>query len=211
MDAIEQSRGAVRQLMRSIARAVNGVSGGRITPNQVTLFSLVAHFGVGWAIIEQQLLLAGGLLVVFGLMDTLDGELARLQGRDSAAGVVLDASADRYKEGIVFSALAVYFAQAGDVWLVGASAMALAASFLISFVKTKGEAVLAAGSGSKSAASLNRELGNDTFFRFEIRVTLVVIGLLSGWLAPVLYLLATAGLVAAWLRYLEIERRLKHL
>jgi CDP-diacylglycerol--glycerol-3-phosphate 3-phosphatidyltransferase len=197
--------------MRSIARAVNGVSGGRITPNQVTIVSLLAHFGVGWAIIQQRLVLAGLLLIVFGLMDALDGELARLQHRESPGGVVLDASADRYKEGIIFGALAVYFAQLDNAVLVGASVMALAASFLISFVKAKGEAVLAASAPGKSAVRLNRELGKDTFFRFEIRMALIVIGLLSGWLAPVLYLLAAGGVLAGWLRYMEVERRLRSL
>jgi phosphatidylglycerophosphate synthase len=208
MDAIEQSRSAVRRVMRSIARALNGVSGGRITPNQVTLVSLLAHLLVAWAIIEQRLVLAAVLLVVFGLMDALDGELARLQQRESPSGVVLDAAADRYKEGLVYSALAFYFAEQSQNLMVAMSVLALSASFLISFVKAKGEAVLAVGGFHPSAQSLNRELGSGTFFRFEIRMALLVLALLSGWLEPALILLAVGGLIAAVLRYIEIDRRL---
>lgn len=209
MDAIEQTRDAVRRIMRSIASALNGASGGRITPNQVTIVSLLAHFGVAWAIIDGGFVLAAILLIVFGLMDSLDGELARLQGRSSNAGILLDASSDRYKEGIIFAALAVYFAELGDTWAVGASVMALAASYLVSFVKTKGEAILSVSTDIKTASELNKELGNDTFFRFEIRMALVVLGLLTGWIEAVLYLLAVGALIAAILRFVEIERRLR--
>lgn len=211
MDAIDRIRSLVRTAMAQIARAVNGASGGRITPTQVTVASVLFHGIIIWAVIDGRLVLAGILLVVFGLMDTLDGELARLQHKTSNSGIVLDAAADRYKEGLIYAGLAAYFSKQNQTDMVLLSVLALSASFLITFVKTKGEAVLAEHSHGGDAQALNRGFGNETFFRFEIRMALLVIGLVSGGLKPVLYLLATAGLVAAVLRYIEVDRRLKRL
>lgn len=211
MDAIERIRSLVRTVMAQIAKAVNGASGGRITPSQVTITSVLLHGVIAWAVIDGRLVLAGVMLIIFGLMDTLDGELARLQGKASNSGIVLDAAADRYKEGLIYSGLAVYFSELNDTRLVFVCVLALSASFLITFVKTKGEAVLAEHSHTGDAQTLNRGFGNQTLFRFEIRMALLVVGLLSGWLGPVLYLLAIGGLISAVLRYIEVDRRLKRL
>lgn len=211
MDAIERIRSLVRTVVAQIARAVNGASGGRITPAQVTVASVLLHGLIVWAVIDSRLVLAGVMLIIFGLMDTLDGELARLQGKASNSGIVLDAAADRYKEGLIYAGLAVYFSELNNSRLVFVCVLALSASFLITFVKTKGEAVLAEHNHAGDAQALNRSFGNETFFRFEIRMTLLVIGLVTNWLPPILYLLAIGGLVSAVLRYNEVDRRLERL
>lgn len=199
----------VRGVMRSIARALNGASGGHITPTHVTVASVLLHGVIAWAIIDERLVLAGIMLIVFGLMDTLDGELARLQKSQSNGGIILDASADRYKEGLLYTGLASYFANLGQTRLVALSVLALASSFLITFVKTKGEAVLATTRPVDDPQALNRSLGDATYLRFEVRMALLVFGLLTGWLAPILYVLAAGGLVAAIIRFSEVDRRLR--
>jgi phosphatidylglycerophosphate synthase len=86
--ALDTIRNNVRKFMRSIARFLNTISGGKITPNMVTITSLVAHLPIAYFIATGSHFLAAGLLVVFGLMDALDGELARLQKKDSPAGML---------------------------------------------------------------------------------------------------------------------------
>lgn len=209
MDAIERLRSLVRGVMRSVARALDGASGGHITPTQVTIAGVLLHGVIAFAIIKERLVLAGIMLVVFGLLDTLDGELARLQKRQSNSGVVLDATADRYKEGLLYTGLAVLFAERGQTDLVALSVLALTSSFLITFVKAKGEAVLATIDKVDDAHALNHSFGENTYLRFEIRMALLVIGLISGWLQPILYILAAGGLAAGIIRFMEIDRRLR--
>lgn len=209
MDIVERTRSVVRKLMGQIARAINGASGGRITPTHITVSGVLLHALIGWAIVQDRLVWAAIMLVFFGLMDTLDGELARWQKKATASGIVIDAAADRYKEGIIYASLAYYFAQNAQPGMVLVTVFALSSSFLITFVKTKGEAVLATHAQLTDPQLLNRSFGDETFLRFEIRMALLVIGLLSGWLEPILYVLAIGGLVSAIIRYVEVDHRLR--
>src|SRR5688572_18929654 len=95
---LEACRRLIRAPLRIIARWLNHVSGGRLSPNAVTLTSLAMHLPVTWLVASQKLLLAAILLVIFALFDALDGELARLQNRTSLSGMLLDSTADRMKE-----------------------------------------------------------------------------------------------------------------
>src|SRR6185295_9921593 len=99
MDTI---RSAVRAVVRTLARLLNKVTGGHITPAMVTYTSLLAHIPIAWLIATSHNLWAAGLLVVFGLFDVLDGELARLQGSASQAGMLLDSVTDRVKEVLLY-------------------------------------------------------------------------------------------------------------
>src|ERR1700712_190246 len=89
---------AVRKFMREIAKLLNHISGGRVTPNGVTWFGFAMHIPIALLIATDHLVWGGVLLIVFGLFDTLDGELARLQNRVTSNGGFLDASTDRFKE-----------------------------------------------------------------------------------------------------------------
>src|SRR5437868_1204141 len=111
MKLLDAIREFVRQIMHQVAAALNRLTGGKLSPNAVTMAGLLAHVLIailiakghfGWAVI---------LLIIFGLFDTLDGELARLQHRDSAAGMLLDAVTDRMKEILLYAGIAFYFVE----------------------------------------------------------------------------------------------------
>ncbi len=59
--------------MRHVARALNYLSGGKLTPNQVTISGLLAHVPIVWLIATGHGVIAGVMLIIFGLFDTLDG------------------------------------------------------------------------------------------------------------------------------------------
>ena len=88
----------IRLFMQQIAKALNKLSSGKISPNFITVFGLLAHIPIVYFIAQGQLKIAGILLIIFGLFDTLDGELARLQNKESAYGQLLDSITDRMKE-----------------------------------------------------------------------------------------------------------------
>ena len=79
-----------------------------ITPNRVTWVS--AGIGgplTGWLIIQEQFWLATALVVVSGLMDGLDGDIARERNLTSIEGGILDSVLDRYVDFFLIAALIV--------------------------------------------------------------------------------------------------------
>lgn len=167
-------RKAVRAVVRLIAKVINSLTRGQLKPDYVTMLSLLGHFLIFWMIIGDHTLRAGGLLIVFGLMDALDGELARLQGSAGSRGMILDASSDRIKEGLLFSALVYRFAYYEEpVWAM-IVALTLCGAFAVSYIKAKGETAIA--SKMKDANKANR-IFQDGFMRYEARMALLVVGL----------------------------------
>jgi len=193
--------------MRAFARLLNHISGGRITPNAITWFGFAMHLPIAWLIATGHLVWAAILLVIFGLFDTLDGEMARLQKRVSNAGGFLDASTDRFKEVLLYSGAAYYFLHTSHptytVWAVAACG----ASICVSFVKSKGEAVVSAAGLKLPYPELNRMFGGG-LFPFEIRMTLLVLGLLVSQLGPAIVIIALGSAWTAGQRLVIISRRL---
>lgn len=91
------------------------------------------------------LLLASGLVFLGGgLLDFLDGGLARYRGRVSSSGALLDSVMDRLSEGVLFAGLAVYTVLADlsvgeSVVMLVFVVLALLFSQLVSYVRARGE------------------------------------------------------------------------
>ncbi len=191
--------------MRSVARALNSASGGHISPNQITIVGLLAHLPIAWLIASRQNLWAAALLIIFGLFDTLDGELARLQKRESAGGMLLDASTDRIKEVMLYIGASYSIIASGRPDLAPWAVAACGASLCVSYIKAKGETAVAGG--RLSVFEVNR-LFQDGLFRFEIRMFVLIIGLLSGRLALAVVIIAIMSSLTAFGRLIKISRKL---
>jgi CDP-diacylglycerol--glycerol-3-phosphate 3-phosphatidyltransferase len=207
MGPLDGCRRLVRSGARRIAKALNKLSGGRITPDSVTYTSLLGHVLIALLLANRHVLWTALLLVIFGLMDTLDGELARLQKRASTAGMLLDASTDRMKEGLIYIAAAYYFVQQGHpLWAVWAVA-ATAGAILVSYIKAKGETAVA--SQGADHATVNH-LFQDGLMRYEIRMVVVILGLLLAHLGWAIVLLAILSWLTAFGRLSRITSYLRH-
>lgn len=132
-DPIAPPRGAFGRSLLGIANAL------RITPNVLTLLGFAGVCLVAVLIINRQWVLAGFLYIAFSLGDSLDGTLARAQGRASPFGAFLDSTLDRLAEGVILGALGVTFAEHGQQWIVAACFIALTASFLVSYTRARSE------------------------------------------------------------------------
>jgi CDP-diacylglycerol--glycerol-3-phosphate 3-phosphatidyltransferase len=167
-----------------------------ITPNQVTVAGTLFTFVAGALAGLGQLRLAGIVLALSGTFDILDGALARATKRSYPYGAFLDSTFDRYSEGAVYVGVAVYFLNQGDRfmrWEVLACMMALAGSFLVSYVRAR-------------AQSLGFQCDSGIFARPE-RVVVTVAGLVIGvwWvLFAVVAALAVLTNVTAVQRILEV-------
>ena len=202
---LDYIRSSVRSVMRQVAHLLNALSAGHITPNSITIIGLLAHIPIAWLIATRHNLKAAVLLVIFGLFDTLDGELARLQKRDSAAGMLLDSVSDRAKEVLLYTG-ATYAISLSDRPLMAAwAAAACGASLLVSYVNAWGEAVA-------TRINLSGHKTNKAFrtgiMTFEIRMVTLLLGLLSNRLILAVVVIATLSSLTAIWRLVNIMRRL---
>ncbi len=182
----EQLRAAVlRYVELPGARTFNAIG---LTPNSITLigFSVCAAaavlVGFGWPLI------AGIVFLLGGILDLFDGALARLTGRDSPFGALLDSVFDRLGEASLFVGLGVYYLL-GD--LAPQQLMLSMLSVLLGLVFSQGVSYLRA-----------RGEGLGAFTRSGImtrteRVIILGAGLIAEGLAPVPVMVWVLWVIAA--------------
>jgi len=209
MRGIDVIRQAFIRVIRIIAKRLNRLTKGRLHPNAVTFFGLAMHVPIAWLIITDHWIVAGCFLFVFGLLDKLDGELARLQGRESANGMLLDSVTDRVKEVILYVGVAYAFVSAGESALITAAvAAALGCSLLTSYLNAMGDAIMAKhikkGTDGHTA---NKEFRSG-IFAYEIRMTVLFLGLLSGQLAVAVIIIMLGAAYTAFGRLVMVYGKL---
>jgi CDP-diacylglycerol--glycerol-3-phosphate 3-phosphatidyltransferase len=181
---------ARRQRVRDIATPLaRGLGRLGLTPNALTIIGFLGTSAAGIAAAAQAWLLAGVLVLVFGIFDLLDGALARATGRASKFGAFLDSTLDRAGEGIVYVGLAAGCLAAGFWQGALLSATAMAAAFLVSYVRAKAESLgFAPGSGMMNVGLAPREV------RMVILVVSLILTDLNGGVGGVLLDLQTIDL-----------------
>ena len=207
-DAIGFVRDIVINLMHEVAAALNKVSRGRISPDAVTIFGVLMHVPIAFLIGSGHFLWAALLLVVFGLFDKLDGELARLQKRASVRGMLLDASTDRMKEVMLYSGAAYVLAGGTHPRVAAWAVAACGASLCVSYVKAKGEAAIASSKKQIPHATLNH-MFQDGLLTFELRMAVLVLGLLTGKILLAVGVIAVLSSYTALQRLVVISRKLE--
>jgi CDP-diacylglycerol--glycerol-3-phosphate 3-phosphatidyltransferase len=106
-----------------------------IFPNTMTLIGLAGNI-VAAAILAVGHITVGGILLM-GLIDTLDGTMARLRGMPSDFGAFVDSVTDRYSELVIFGGLLYYFLHKGD-WITSLGIyIAIGGSVLVSYVRAR--------------------------------------------------------------------------
>ena len=109
-----------------------------ISANVLTLLSALLAVGTGMAVAAGSLAVGGWLHLAAGLCDFLDGRLARATGTASRRGAALDSIVDRYADAAVLVGLGWYFR---DSWMLTVVMVALVGTFLVSYVRARGEAL----------------------------------------------------------------------
>lgn len=204
-DPSQQLTMSIRQLASKFASILNKVSKGKILPAHITALSLAGHGVVAWAFYTSRPMLAALAIVVFGLMDSLDGALARIQKTSSLMGMFFDAVSDRIKEVIIYSSLTIFTLNHHPevaTWMIVA---VCGSSLLVSYVKAKGE--MAIGEHKTDKQALNREF-SDGFGRYEVRMFLLVVGIVSDSIKPVMGLLLAINSLTVAMRFIFIGGQL---
>lgn len=109
---------------------------GRVSPNMITAVSLVGCMLTGIAAGFGYLAVAVWLYVAAGILDVLDGRIARLDGKQTAAGALFDSVSDRWGELFVFLGYAWYLHE--TPWLLAVIA-AFGASMMVSYTRARAE------------------------------------------------------------------------
>ena len=108
-----------------------------IYPNTMTLLGLAGNIIGAILIALGQMTLGGIIVLVMGLIDTLDGTMARLRGMPSEFGAFVDSVTDRYSELVIFAGLLYYFLHKGDWLSVLAIYIAASGAVLVSYVRAR--------------------------------------------------------------------------
>ena len=184
-------RGWIAAPLTYIARGLEATG---ISPNALTLIGFLLTLLVA-VILATGNLLAGGLLLIFAaLFDTLDGALARHSQQVTVFGAFLDSVMDRYSEAVTLFALIFFYSATSEgrinVLLLAAT---LIGSLLVSYTRARAEAV-------------NIECKEGFFQRTE-RIVVLIIGLVTGWMTPALWVLAIFTNLTAAQRVFDVYRK----
>lgn len=108
-----------------------------IFPNTMTLLGLAGNIIGAILLAFGHMTLGGVIVLVMGLIDTLDGTMARLRGMPAEFGSFVDSVSDRYSELVIFGGLLYYFLQKGEWLSVLAIYMAASGAVLVSYVRAR--------------------------------------------------------------------------
>ncbi|HVK76896.1 MAG TPA: CDP-alcohol phosphatidyltransferase family protein [Kofleriaceae bacterium] len=166
-----------------------------VSPNIITGLSLAACAGAGIAMALGHLATACWLYIAGGLLDLLDGRIARAQGRQTPAGALFDSVADRWAEIALFTGYAWYLRDTG--WLLAVMA-ALGGSLMVSYTRARGEGlgvelkvgamqraerILLVALGTGVAAWMGAAENTREWVAPSAGIALAICGLLSSWTA----------------------------
>ena len=182
---------SARYVEKPAARLLERVG---LSPNQVTMIGLLLS-GVTAYLLGVGLFVAGGvLLILASALDMADGALARLQGRASAAGALLDSTADRISEAVIFLGLLLFYINSSSLLEVLLIFLSLISSFMVSYLRARGE-------------GLGVECNVGVMTRPE-RVVVLAAGLLIDQVLIALGIIAVLASFTALHRFWHIQREL---
>ena len=110
-----------------------------ITPNTLTLISLILNIVAAYLIATSHFRLGGVLILVAGLFDLLDGALARFTKRTTKFGAILDSVTDRISEAAIFCGLLIWYILQGANLEIVLVFIVLIGSFLVSYIRARAE------------------------------------------------------------------------
>ncbi|MDH4011635.1 MAG: CDP-alcohol phosphatidyltransferase family protein, partial [Desulfobacterales bacterium] len=97
------------KFLRLLDPLVRALAKRKIHPNSLTLAGFVITCMAAVALSKGSLRTGGLLILLGGLCDGIDGNLARSTGKTTRFGALLDSVIDRYSEFVIFLGIAAYF------------------------------------------------------------------------------------------------------
>jgi CDP-diacylglycerol---glycerol-3-phosphate 3-phosphatidyltransferase len=151
----------------------------KINPNILTFTGVLISFWAAWEFGYGNFFRGALVIILAGMFDMLDGEVARVTRSATPFGAFYDSVIDRYSDTIILQGLMVYYARQqmlGYVVLVGIVFMG---AVLTSYARARAESLIS-----------TCKVG---FMERPERIVLLIIGGLSNRMEAVLWVLAVLG------------------
>lgn len=158
---------------------VRGLALSKINPNVLTFLGLVINVVAAGFLAFGRFRTAGFIIIFAGLFDMVDGRVARETNRVTRFGGYFDSVLDRYSDLCLLIGLLVYYGTINRPPYVVLTAVAMSASVMISYARTRAENIIP-----------TCKVG---FLERPERVVLLILGALFDRMAPVLWVIAVLG------------------
>lgn len=113
----------------------------RISPNMITAMGIALAIASGYFISMGNIPLGAVFFALSGVLDLVDGYVAKKMDMVSDFGSFLDSLSDRISDAAICIGIMVYYLKQAEGIYVGLSLVLLVSSFLISYVRAKGESL----------------------------------------------------------------------
>jgi CDP-diacylglycerol---glycerol-3-phosphate 3-phosphatidyltransferase len=158
---------------------VNFLSRFHVNPNILTFTGVVISFWAAWNFGYGEFVRGALIVILAGLFDMLDGEVARVTRSVTRFGAFYDSVIDRYSDIILLQGLVVWYARQDRLGYVVLVGIVLMGSILTSYTRSRAECLIP-----------SCKVG---FMERPERVVLLIIGGLAGCMEAVLWVLAILG------------------
>jgi phosphatidylglycerophosphate synthase len=165
----------------------------KVSCDALTLIGLVGAILAGFFFAKGSFLAGGVLILVSGIFDLMDGELARFSLKETRFGAFLDSTLDRCGDSAIFCGIIYYF-RFSELYLILGLAT-LVGAFLTSYTRARAESFV-----DKCSAGLIER---------PERLLLIITGSFFQKMEWVLWLLAILGNLTVIQRIVYIKKIIK--
>jgi phosphatidylglycerophosphate synthase len=109
----------------------------KFTPNTITMAAIFLALFSGYYYYKGEFAIAGWIFMFSGILDFIDGRLARATNQITKEGAYLDSNMDRYSDGIIFGGLALYFRN--NLFMLIIAILSIIGIQITSYAKARGE------------------------------------------------------------------------
>jgi phosphatidylglycerophosphate synthase len=167
-----------------------------VNPNVITFIGMIITSLSGF-IIPFSLFWGGIFILAGGTFDLIDGVVARVNGKATKLGALLDSTMDRIADGFIFLGISWYFFRVGSETGLIINLFCMIASFLISYVRARAEGI----GVSCNVGIIER----------PERLIILAFGCLTNLINPVLLILTFLSWITVIQRILYFRKQIKSL
>jgi CDP-diacylglycerol--glycerol-3-phosphate 3-phosphatidyltransferase len=164
---------ALRWVLYKIVHALAATG---VEPNFLTFLGFLVNIAAAILFARGNFPAAGGVMLLAGLFDMVDGRVARAQGRVTRFGAYFDSVIDRYSDVSLYFGLLIYYAGVNRFRYAILVGVAMAGSVMVSYARARAESLIPECKAG--------------FWERPERIVLLILGALTNKMAPALWLLA---------------------
>jgi CDP-diacylglycerol---glycerol-3-phosphate 3-phosphatidyltransferase len=168
-----------------------------VTPNILTFVGFIVNLVAAYLFAYGYFRWAGGVIILAGLFDMLDGRVARVSNRVTPFGGFLDSVLDRYSDLSLLIGLLVFYGRINRFWYMTLVAVGMIGSVMVSYTRARAENLIR-----------SCKVG---FLERPERVVLFIIGALFDRMAPVLWIIAVLSNLTVIHRVLHTWHEARHM